>query len=248
MSTQYQINPWGATQQYKQYDVINGLLIGSTVYPTTAAHYATQDSVGQNPSGIFVYNVTSSQSSEDMVTINFTKTGSAPNVARGAIVSIAGTASNNYTGMALDGGSNWVSFINPGFADSAGAGGIVTMRNPAWTTGYFFVPTYSSKIQTQNQATTVQFGNGYTQKQSRGLNTFDQSISFNYENIDGRQMKAISHYIQQTEGARAFEVLIPDSYLFNQPKHKFTAAGADVTPISWGRYDVNVNLTRSFNP
>lgn len=248
MSTQYQISPWGSTQSYKQYDVINGMLIGGTVYPTNCARYATQPSIGQNPSGYFTYNITSITSSEDIATINFAQTGNVPNVAPGSVIMVAGTANNNYVGMAIAGASGTASFINPGFADAAGAGGTISMYNPAWSSGYFFVPTYTSKISTENQAITTQFGNGYTQKMSRGLNTFDQKLSFVYQNIDSRQMKAISHFVEDTAGVRAFEVMIPDSYLFNQPRQKFTADNVDVTPVSWRRYDVSVEMSRSFNP
>lgn len=248
MASQYHISPWGATQTYKTYDVINGIQIGSTTHPTPCHLYATQNSVGQHPSGVYVYNITSISSSEDIATVNFSQTGNVPNVTLGSIVKIAGTASNNYTGMAIAGTSGQLRFINPGFADTAGAAGTVTMSNPAFTTGFFFVPDYSSKLSTQNQTITTQFGGGYSQSMPAGLNPHDQSPTWVYQNIGGRMMKAINDYVQETEGSRAFEVLIPDQYLNNQPHQKWTAQSVDTTPASYGLYDVSVSLKRSYNP
>jgi hypothetical protein len=45
-----------------------------------------------------------------------------------------------------------------------------------------------------------------------------------------------------------FEVLMPDQYLNNQPKQRFTAEMVEVTPVSFQRYDVSVQLTRDFSP
>jgi phage-related protein len=247
MPSQYQISPWGATQQYQQYDVINGINIGSTTHPTSCAHYATQASLNQNPSGIFNYNITSIVSSEDVATVFFTQTGNVPSVAAGSVIMVQGTASNNYTGMAIGGQSGVLQFINPGFAATVGAAGTVSMRNPAWSTGYFFVPTYTTKFPTQNTALTTQLGDGYVQRMGRGVNTFTQAPQFVYQNIDKRQMKAIVHYVQTAAGVYPFEVLIPDAYISNQPHQKYTAEVVEAEPASYGRFNVSVQLTRAFD-
>lgn len=248
MPSQYQISPWGATQSYQQYDVVNGLLIGSTTHPTSSHLYATQASIGQNPSGIFLYPVTSIVSANDIATVYFNQTGSTPVVAPGSVVAITGTASNNYTGMVIGGGSGYLSFVNPGFADSAGAAGGVVMRNPCWTSGWFFVPGYDgTAVPTENEAIATQLGNGYTQRQSQGLNTFNQTPTLGYQGINGRMMKAIVNAVQQSEGVWPFEILVTDPYLNNQPKQKFTAEAVDVKPASFGRYSVQVQLKRVFD-
>lgn len=247
MPSQFQINPWGSNQSYQQYDVIDGLYIGVTTHPTSAAHYATQSNVGQNPSGLFVYNITSISSAEDIATVYYAQTGNVPSVAPGSIVMVAGTASYNYTGMAIDGGSGWLKFINPGFADTIGAAGTVSMRNPAWTTGFFFVPSYPTKIPTKNDTIETKMGGGYSQRMSQGLNTFEQDPVFVYQGVDKRMTKAIAHYVQTNEGVWPTEVLMPDQYLNNQPHQKFTLKSVDVDPASFGRYNVAVQLSRVFD-
>lgn len=248
MPSQYHINPWNATQSYRQYDALNGLYIGSTIYPTPSHFYATQASQGQNPSGIFVYNVTSVVSANDVATVYFNQTGNVPSVAPGSIVAVAGTTANNYTGMAINGSSGWLQFINPGFADTHGAGGTVTMLNPAFTTGFFFVPSYDgTAVPSQNQVIATRLGNGYEQRMSIGLNTFDQTPTFSYQNVDGRMMKAIVDFVQQSDGVWPFEILIPDPLLSNQPKQKFKALSVDPKPASFGRFNVTVQLQRVYD-
>ncbi len=245
--SQYQINPWGGTQNYRQYDVIGGINIGADIHPS-AYYYATQSSVGQNPSGIFSFAITSTVSSEDLTTVYFTQTGNMPPIQPGSLVSVAGTAANNYTGMAFNGSSGWLQIIIPGFSDTVGAAGTVTCRNPAWTTGFAFIPTYTTKLDTNNQPIVTQLGNGYSQRMSRGVNPFDQGLNLVYQDIDKREMKAITHFVQDAAGVYPFEILLNDQYLNNQPHQKFTAPAMEVTPVSFGRYDVSVQLQRVFDP
>ncbi len=246
MPSQYQISPWNTGLAYQQYDVVYGLFIGSTTNPS-AYYYATQNSIGQFPSGSSTYNIATITSSEDVAVVTFNQNAIMPNVQPGSIVSVNGTASNNYTGMAIGGGSGWFSYINPGFDDVHGAGGTVTIPNAAWTTGFCFIPSYATKIPTQNKPITTPLGNGYSQQQPRGLNNFDQSPTFVYENIDKRQTKAITHFVQDAAGVWPFEVLIPDQYLNNQPHQKFFADSVEADPVSFQRYNVTVALRRSFN-
>ncbi len=247
MSSQYSINPWGGTQNYQQYDVIYGINVGVNIYPS-AYYYATQANTNQNPSGIFGYTITSIASSEDVVTIYYNQTGSGPSVAPGSIIAVTGTLGTNYTGMALGGGSGYASYILPGFAATVAGAGAVVMPNAAWTTGFAFIPSYATKIQTQNKPIVTQLGNGYSQQMGRGLNNFDQGATWVFENIDKRQMKAITHFVQDAAGVWPFEVLMPDQYLNNQPKQKFFGDSVEVDPVSFQRYNVSVALRRSYNP
>jgi phage-related protein len=160
---------------------------------------------------------------------------------------VQGTASNNYTGMAIGGASGYCAFINPGFAATVGAAGTVSMRNPAWSTGFFAVPTYTTKLPTQNTAITTQLGDGYEQRMPRAVNTFQQEPVWVYSNIDRRQMKAIVHFAQTTAGVQPFEVLMPDQYLNNQPKQKYVATSVDVEPTSYQRYNISLSLRRVFD-
>lgn len=253
MSSQFYFAPFNNALPWSQHDVVYGIsTAGGTV--SSPYLYATQDlPVGSpNPTGVFTFNLASYNRAEDVTTITFTQTGSLiPYVAAGSIIRIQGVSANTsveFTGMAIGGGSGWASYMNPGWTQGAAlVAGTVQMTNPGWTTGFYWVPTYTSKVQTDNKTLSVQLGDGYQQRSPNGLNSFSQTPAFIYRNIPRRQARAMVNFVEDKAGATAFEVLMPDAFLSNQPNQKFTAAGISVDPVSWQRYDVAVQLARVFD-
>ncbi len=238
MSSQYRFPDWSAGQRYSQFDVFdNGRYF-----------YSTQDNnLGFHPSGEFNYNVATRSRFEDVATITFTKTGAGSNFAPGSIVKINGIGAYNYTGMILNGNAGMIQYINYGLDDSAGAAGTINCLQPAWSTGFLFQPTYTSKVATQNNAIIAQLGEGYSQRQPNGINTFTQSINLVYQDRSKREARAISNYIEDHAGSYAFEILLPDPFLNNQPNQKWIAGSVDVTPVSFGLYDFQTTITRVFD-
>lgn len=247
MSSQYYFAPYNANLTWKQFDVVYGIESSPSPY-----FYATQDVPANNsPSGVFVWSATQYERSDDVTTVYLTRTGSVPPFAPGSIVKLTAFTNStvNYTGMVLRGGSGQFSFINPGWPQGITAtAGTITCLNPAWTTGFFFQPTYTTKVATQNNAITTQLGDGYQQRMPTQVNTFSQTMNLVYQSRGKREARAINNYCQDKAGSTCFEILLPDAFLNNQPNQKWVCANAEVTPTSFGLYDLMVPVSRVFDP
>lgn len=250
MSSQYYFAPYNETLSYKKFSTVFGIYNNSTAY-SSPYFYATQDITAGNysPSGEYTYSISQYSRDEDVTTLTYTHSGGMP-FAPGSIIKVAGVSANttvNYTGMVLRGGSGSVSYVNPGWAQTQSCGGTISCTMPAWTTGCFFQPTYTSKIGTQNNAIVTQLGDNYSQRTPNGLNTFNQTWNLVFQNRDKREMQAITNFSQDHAGAYAFEMLIPDQFLTNQPNQKFICASVDVVPVSFGLYDISLPVARVFD-
>lgn len=244
MSTQYYFPPYNASVAWKKFDVVYD---GSYLY-------ATQDTTigGANsaPALQISYTVSGYKREDDVTTLYFTQTGNVCNFQRGSIVKAAGLTNStcNYTGMALDGGPSTVSYINPGWPQGVtSSAGTLSGPNPAWSSGFFFSPTYTTKIGTENQAIVTQLG-GYSQRMSQGLNTFNQNISMVFQNRSDREARAIMTFVQDKGGVSAFEIMLPNALLNNQPNQKYISPSVDVSPVAFGLNDISVPVVRVFDP
>jgi phage-related protein len=184
-----------------------------------------------------------------VLTLTYTHTGGLP-FAAGSIIKVTSMtdSTNNYTGMVLVGGSGTLSYINAGWdlGSAADTAGVITCLCPGWSTGCLFQPTYTSKIGTQNEAIITKLGDGYSQRSPLAVNTFSQSLNLVYQNRGKREVRAAQNFVEDHAGAYAFEILMPDQYLNNQPNQKYVAASIDVTPVSFERYDYQIPVSRVF--
>lgn len=251
MSTQFNISPYNNGVAWKKFDIVN---------QNGVFYYATQDiaisASAKNPTDSVSYSVSSYSRQDDVATLNFTKSDSYGPFQRGCIVTVSNlvNATLNYTGMILDGGANgssaWISYVNPGWnqGTTAVGAGQITAKNPEWTTGFLFAPTYSTKIASKNQAIITQLGNGYTQRMSNGVNTFQQEVSLTFQNRSSREARAVTNFVQDKMGKDSFEILLMDPMLNNQPNQKYVAATVDVNPVAYNLYDISVPVIRVFEP
>jgi phage-related protein len=253
MSTQHKILPFGTGVNYAKFDVFRNIFnSGAGGNWTSPLFVATQASQNQFPSGLFVYPITSYNRVDDLTILNFAKTGVVPNIVAGSQISVTGINTDitiNYTGMVIDGGSGWCKFINPGWATGINpvTVGAITCYNPAFTTGFMFIPTYSTKMPITNSVISAKFGDGYEQRTSAGLNTFAQGYQMVFQSRSAREMRAIVEYVQDKAGVYPFQILVPDQFLNNQPNQKYVAAQLDVNPVAYGLYDINVTVVRVFD-
>lgn len=253
MSSQFSPPPYNNALTYRQFDVIYSIYDGVSTNHASPYFYATQD-VGPgsySPSGFYRFPLTAWALSEDIVTLTYNHTGG-PKMVPGSQIRVTGITANtaiNYTGMVMIGGSGTLQYISPGWTQSSSTSvGAIECLSPAWSTGFFFQPTYSSKVGTENQTNVAKLGDGYSQRSPKGINTFDQTINLVYQNRTQREAKAITNYVQDKAGATPFEILIPDQFLNDDPNQKWIAAGCDVTPVSFQRFDITVTVSRVFDP
>ncbi len=252
MSSQYYIAPYNNSLNYTQFDVVYGIYNGVNAIDQSPYFYATQNITpgSYSPSGRYSFPLTAYSLTEDIVTLTYTHTGGPP-FAPGSIIAVTGVTANtavNYTGMVLIGGSGTLSYVAPGWSQGGSLSvGAINCLNPAWTTGFMFQPTYTTKVGTTNSVITAQLGDGYTQTQPQGINTFQQNVGLVFQNRGKREVKAMTNFVQDHAGG-TFEILIPDQFLDNQPNQKWMAPSVEVTPVSFGLYDAQVTVVRRFDP
>jgi phage-related protein len=242
-TTQYRTFPFQNGIYFKKFDVISQ---GSSYL------YATQDNVNENPASVFSYTGVSWSRESDKTTVYYTKTGSGPNLVQGSLVLVGnGTdTSVNYTGMVLDAQSNYIQYINPGYTTTGALVGslITSIVNPAWTSGFFFMPSYGSSAETKTEILESKFGDGYSQTQRRGLNSNKNSINLMFENRNDIETKAILNFVQDKGGVEPFKLLSATTIVTNDPNQKFTLVDPKTNPTSYNLNSVSVVATQNFSP
>jgi phage-related protein len=245
MSIQYNFAGYNANVNWKKFDVIYD----------GKYRYATQDlsvgGVNGAPDLRVIYNVTNTKREDDVATVYFTQTGTVANFSQGSIIGVKNLTNStmNYTGMIIAGGNGWASYINAGWSEGLTASaGVVDCLNPGWTSGFMFAPSYTTSIGTENQAIVTQLGNGYTQRMSNGVNTFNQNLNLTFQNRSSREVRAMTTFVQDKMGKDAFPILITDPMMNNQPNQKFVAASINVSTNAYNLNDINIPVIRVFDP
>lgn len=244
MATNYNITPFNAVVNYKKFDVIYE---SAGVY---RYHYATQDTVGYGPTAVFNYAVASYSREDDAATLYYTYTGAGPRFSIGSIVRVTGmnNTSFNYTGMVIDAGSGWVKYLNAGWPESATASvGAINCTNPAWTTGFYFTPSYTTAMETIQRTISAQFGDGYSQRQRNGLNNNVQTWTLSFNDRSDLEAKAILNYVESHDAASALRILIPINKFNNNPSLKYVLSSPKLSTNSWNLNNVSVTATQVFD-
>jgi phage-related protein len=246
--TSLTFSPWSSSQLYSQYDIAGGLSIfDSTQYYSTQAN-----NLNNPPNALYAYTITGYSRSQDVVTLLFSHTGG-PAFAVGSMIATTVTADStaNYGGMVLNGGSGIVTYLSAGYdkVPQASAGSIASTVNQAWTTGFAFIPSYSSQLDSQQNTINAQFEPGYEQRQAASLNPNIDVWSLAFLDRSSKQARAIRHFTQTMAGVYSFPIMITDPNFDNQPNQKFiTAAGAKINPKSYNINDIAVQVRRVFDP
>lgn len=249
MATQFFFPYWNVNVQYEQFDVVKGTYIDDLNY-----YYATQDNIGHSPSGIYSYNTIAFSRKDSLITAYYTLTGAAINFAPGSLVTVLGGIVGGYTGMVTDVGlygstSGYIKFIQGGWNESfnATAGTIVTSLSPAWTTGFFFIPSYSTSIDIKQNIVEAKLGDGYSQRSANGLNNNMASWSLNFEGRSDKEAAAIQNFVEDHQGVYPFTLMLPVSKLVNRPELKYVTKGFKSDTNSFGLNNVNVQVEQVFD-
>ncbi len=216
--------------QYQKWDVIQGTGAGDTRY-----FYATIDNSGANPAASFFYAPSQLTRQDDIVTMSFTQTGTTF-FQPGSIVVISGLTPNyagnppnyHYTGICIDAGSGYVKYLSPGWYDVAGLGAtgcVMAPIHPAWTTGFYWVPSYSTDVSHGQIVVETALGEGYSQRFSPVINSnsFAWNLIFN-ERTD-KESRALAVFVQDHNGVVPFVINFPVSKLYNLNGLKYLGKG-----------------------
>ncbi len=247
-ATQFYFPPYNSNVTFNKWDVVQGDGVRSA--DLTYYYSLINNNLGNLPTGRYNIPVTSYTRSEDVATLFFTQ-GSQPVFNVGSIISVTGMANVSlaYTGMLTAAGAGWVSYTNGGWPDGASTsiGAITTQLNPAWTTGFAFIPAYQTKADSNNKTITAQLGDGYSQRSPNGINAYDQTFSFVYTSRSLKEIRAMMNFVQYTAGSIAVQVLYPLASLDNQPSHRFTLSNMSYTNDSFGLVSAQLTLQRQFD-
>ncbi len=234
---------WVTAQPYKQFDIVDGSSSAREAY-----YYATQDNISQNPLNNWSLNGSSWNRIDGIATV-ITSSSISPPLTRGSWVQIVGGAELNYTGCLIDGGSNYVRFPSRG-PDSSGATSAVVQStlSPAWTTGFGFIPSYSSTIDSTQNVLTAQFGDSYNQKMRGGINCNMENYSLVFENVSNREAAAIKNFVQDKGGVEWTRIILGDGEIQTNPSNKFVLKDPKVAPKSHGLSTVTIMASQVFDP
>lgn len=236
------------SQVYSLYDVVGGASATDPVF-----YYSTiANNLGNGPSGIFNYNITTFSRSQDIATLTFTNSGGGIPFAPGSIVStnVGADGTANYIGMVLNGSLTTVSYLNPGWdvATTASAGTVNTTLSPAWSTGFIWVPSYSTNYENQQGVITAQFEPGYEQRMASSLNPNTDMWSLIFADRTSKEARAIRNFVQMAAGVYSFPIMITDPNFDNQPTQKFvTSANMRIQTKSFNLNDITVTVKRVFD-
>lgn len=242
--TSLQFQTYNAGFTYSLFDILS---IGTTFYYSTLPN-----NLGNNPAAVYVYSVTQFSRAQDVATVSFTYTGG-PAFGVGSMVSTSVVADGtyNYAGMITAGGIGTISYLNPGFDEptTSSAGTVTSLVNPAWTTGFMFVPSYSSQYENQQNVISAQFEPGYEQRQAASLNPNTDIWSLAFVDRSSKEARAIRNFTQNMAGVYSFPIMITDPAFDNQPNQKFiTPAGVKIQNKSYNINDISVQVKRVFDP
>ena len=77
---------------------------------------------------------------------------------------------------------------------------------------FWWKPSYNSKINNRPRVKINQFGNGYQQRISDGLNTSLIEFTLNFDNRSEKETVSILHFLQQMNGKQSFIYNLPTIY------------------------------------
>lgn len=240
---------YNPSQTYAQFDIVGGLTATDPNF-----YYSTQpNNLGNQPNAIFNYPITSFARSQDVVTLLFTQTGSGPFFSAGSMMAsqVGSDSSANHSGMILAGGPGIITYLNAGWDQTtiASTGMISSIVNPAWTTGFMFVPSYTSQYENQQNTINAQFEPGYEQRQASSINPNTDIWSLAFLDRSSKEARAIRHFTQSMAGVYSFPIMITDPNFENRPNQKFiTSVGTKFQPKSFNINDVSVQVKRVFDP
>lgn len=221
--TTYSFTYWHSNYSYSKWDVA----WGATSTDSRYFYSLVDNNINTGPLATFSYTPTSAERNNNINRIYFTQTGTTY-FTQGSIVEIANIGpdtSTCYSGVILGGGPGYVDYLNPGLSVSNGvlAGTVRAPIHPYWTTGFAWVPSWTTDI-TQNQMVyRSALGDGYSQRMNPVINSNSLNWGLVFENRTDKETTALLTFLQDKGGVIPFNLAFPVGNIFNTPSLKFIA-------------------------
>lgn len=243
--TNYSPQVWDTNKTYQKHDIVKGVPSS----PNLAYFYSTLDgaNLNQNPLNNWTLSATSYSRSNGVLTLN-TLGSITPSLSRGSYVVVTNGGDLNYTGCLIDGGSNFAKYINPG-VDTTGVStaSLSSDLNPAWTSGFGWIPSYGANLDTSLSKISAQFGDGYSQRMRNGINTNKSNKALVFENISSREAVAIDNYIQDKGAVDTIKINMGDGILGQNANLNYTLDEPKISTKSYNINTLTVNAVQVFD-
>jgi len=224
---------------YNKYDIVRASNSNPTLY------FSTMDlNSGYIPLHKPSYTASFFGRQDNLGTLYFSSTGLFPDFQRGSLIETV-----DYTGMVLNAGSGFVQFLSPGVNSlpSAVAWTINGLMNPAWTTGFNFLPSYSTSLENTSQVIEAQLGDGYSQRARVSLNNNINMWKLAFQGRSDKETLAIQTFIEEKGGVDLFQLLMPVGRLTNNPSLKYISKSFSYSTQSYNINDASVDVVQVFD-
>ena len=233
--TTYSFFTYNGNYTYDKWDVVQGATASDTRF-----FYSTVGSnVGAYPLSRFIYAATSTtRTSEEVMRISFTQTGTAY-FRQGSVVTIQGVVPDstaNYTGVALAGGSGYVDILSAGLTSTnvATNGQVVAPIHPNWSSGFFWLPSFSSNVQNKQSVISSSLGDNYSQRMNTAINSNSLVWELVFENRTDKETRSLANFLQDKCGVIPFVMDFPVGKLFNRAGLKYINGEPKIGLNSYG--------------
>jgi phage-related protein len=116
--------------------------------------------------------------------------------------------------------------------------------NGVYYPNFWWKPSYNAKINNKPRVKINQFGNGYQQRVSDGLNTDLIEFILNFENRSEKEAVSILHFLDQMNAKQSFIYNLPTIYLKSksQLNTMFVCPEWSVNFISYNNYSIEASF------
>lgn len=238
---------WQANYSYTKWDVAQG----TSSTDSRLFFSLTDGNINYRPLARMIYTPTSSTRIDDVNRLYFTQTGT-EYFKQGSIVEIANVSPDstvNYSGVVLAGGPGYVDYLNPGLSvsNAISAGTVVAPIHPYWTTGFAWIPTWSTQVTHNMAVITAQMGEGYSQRQNSTINSNSLRWSLAFTDRTDKEARALLAFLQEKGGVGYFPMPFPVGNLYNNPNLKYVNGPASHTLGSYGLNNVSFDAQQVFD-
>jgi|TARA_R110000765_G_scaffold119700_4_gene214776 phage-related protein len=110
---------------------------------------------------------------------------------------------------------------------------------------FLWTPSYNTSANHTPRTSTVNFGNGYTQRTPDGIFTDFINLQFTFEQRNQKEATAILHFLKSRKGSESFILKnLPPPYAQDdtQARKRFVCASFSSTYTFYDNYNVNTTL------
>ncbi len=243
----YSFTYWHANYAYNKWDVAQG----ATSTDSRLFYCLTDYNVNTGPLARFVYTPTSAVRTDDVNRMYFTQTGTTY-FQPGSIVEISDIGpdqTTTYSGVCLAAGPGYVDYLNPGLSVSNGvlAGSVAAPIHPYWTTGFAWLPAWTTEVSHNQLVLQANMGEAYSQRQNPCINANSLNWKLVFTERTDKEARALMVFLQSMAGVGYFNLPFPVGNLYNNPNLKFTNGPASHSLSSYGLNNVSVSVQQVFD-